>query len=109
MLLKKACDEDALDRLKDKVSMFEGQIAQAERETQNIEKTTLPKTAEIKVFAEKAALKLQNLSFESKKAIVRSVIKKVVGTRTHLEVFGYIPVNINVFTINRNRRAPKRW
>ena len=63
---------------------------------------TLPKIDEIKIFTQKAVKVLYDLKFEAKKAIVRSIIDKVVGTRDELQVYGYIPVNINVFTKDRH-------
>ena len=52
---------------------------------------------------------LKNLNFSAKKAIIRNIIDKVVGTREQLQVYGYIPVisNINVFTEYRNCRLAK--
>jgi len=69
---------------------------------------TLPKQDEIKTFTQEATRAFKDLKFETKQAIVRSVIEKVVGTKTELQVFGYIPININVFTLHRNRRIAER-
>jgi len=95
--------------IRDKMSSFNTQIAKAESERGQVE-TTMPKISEIEIFAEKASLALHDLKFEAKKAIVRSIIDRVVGTREKLQVYGYIPIesNINVFTEYRNRRSAER-
>ncbi len=56
------------------------------------------------------SVSLNDLKFEAKKVIVRSVIDKMVGTKEGLQVYGYIPItNINVFTNNRNSWFTKCW
>lgn len=103
--------KEYLAPVKEKMFSFENQIAKAELESQQGGIKTFPELNQIEAFTQKTSKALSgNLSFDSKKAIIRNVIDRVVGTRENLQVYGYIPVesNINVFTINRNRRFTKR-
>jgi len=90
--------------LKDKAFSFNNQIIKAELEGERAGEKTLPPLKDIKIFSEKASQKINNLNFNEKKAIVRSIIDKVVGVREELQVCGYIPItsNINVCTSDRN-------
>lgn len=103
--------KEYLAPVKEKISLFENQIANADLENQKIGEKTLPKLSEIETFTQKVSKALSNnLNFSSKKDIIRTVIDRVVGTRERLQVYGYIPIesNINVFTINRNCWFAKR-
>ena len=103
--------KEDLAPVKEKMFSFENQIAKAELESQQVGIKTFPELNQIEAFTQDASQVLSgNLSFISKKAIIRNVIDRVVGTREKLQVYGYIPVesNINVFTFNRNRRSAKR-
>ena len=103
--------KEYLAPVKEKMFSFENQIAKAELESQQVGIKTFPELNQIEAFTQDASQVLSgNLSFISKKAIIRNVIDRVVGTREKLQVYGYIPVesNINVFTINRNCRFAKR-
>jgi site-specific DNA recombinase len=100
--------KEYLTPVRDKMSLFENQITNADLENQKVGEKILPKLSEIEVFTQKVSKALSdNLNFSSKKDIIRAVIDKVVGTREKLQVYGYIPIesNINVFTINRNCRS----
>jgi site-specific DNA recombinase len=103
--------KEYLAPVKEKIFSFENQIAKADLESQQGGIKTFPELNQIEAFTQKTSKALSgNLSFDSKKAIIRNIIDRVVGTRENLQVYGYIPVesNINVFTINRNRRSAKR-
>ena len=95
--------------IREKISSFNTQIAKVEAESGYIE-TTIPKLSEIESFSQKASQEIYNLNFSEKKAIVRSIIDKVVGVREELQVYGYIPLelNINVCTSYRNCGFTKR-
>ena len=99
--------------IKEKIYSYESQINKAKLETVQTNGLVMPKLSEIEAFTQKTlrALNNNNLNFNAKKAIIRGIIEKVVGTREELQVYGYIPIesNINVFTINRNSRFAKRW
>ncbi|MEI6280950.1 MAG: recombinase family protein [bacterium] len=92
--------------IKESITLLNNQITKAES-GQKCE-ISFPKLNEIENLA-KASEGLNNLKFEEKKAIVRDIIDRVVGTRDQLQVYGYIPIesNINVFTFNRNCRSAK--
>jgi site-specific DNA recombinase len=97
--------KEYLAPVKDKIFSFENQIAKADLESHQGGIKTFPELNQIEAFTQKTSKALSgNLSFDSKKAIIRNIIDRVVGTRENLQVYGYIPVesNINVFTINRN-------
>jgi site-specific DNA recombinase len=103
--------KEYLAPVKEKIFSFENQIAKADLESQQGGIKTFPELNQIEAFTQKTSKALSgNLSFDSKKAIIRNIIDRVVGTRENLQVYVYIPVesNINVFTINRNRRSAKR-
>ncbi len=89
--------------IKESISLFNNQITKAESESGQTYEALSPKLNEIENLA-KASEGLRNLKFEAKKAIVRDIIDRVVGTRENLQVYGYIPIvsNINVFSFNRN-------
>ncbi len=95
--------------IKEKISLFNNQINKANLEIEQVSEKVLPAENQIELFAEKASQALKDLSFETKKSIVRSIIDKVVVTQSELQVYGYIPVKsyINVFTIHRNCRVTK--
>jgi len=90
--------------LKEKTSLLYNQISKAELECERLNEKALPQLSEIKIFTKHVYQTLQNLKFEAKQAIVRNIIDRVVGTKTELQVYGFIPIttNINVFTINRH-------
>jgi len=96
--------------VKEKILSFNNQIAKAQLESQQVDQKTFPEFSQIEVFAQKASEALKNLNFKAKKAIIRSIVDKVVGTKDELQIYGYIPIesNINVFSFNRNRRSAKR-
>lgn len=95
--------------IKEKISCLNNQIAKVNLENKQAENKVIPKLNEIKVFTQEASRVLNNLNFNTKKAIIKCIVDKVVGTRDELQVYGYIPIesNINVFTINRNCWSPK--
>ena len=78
--------------VRENISLLESQIAKikTEREQAN---TFLPTFQEIKEFAKEAGEAIQNLNFEEKRAIIRDVIEKVVGTQQELQIKGQIAIN----------------
>ncbi len=69
--------------------------------------------ASTEAFAKQSADFLNNLNFDTKKAIVLNVIDKIVAAQDKLQVWGYIPVtienNVAFITKYRNCRFAKRW
>lgn len=99
--------KDYTGPIKEKIESFNKQIDLAKSQNEQVNAEALPRLDEIEVFAKKVSQVIKDLKSEAKKAIVRSIIDKVVGKRDQLQVYGYIPVDINVFTNHRNCRASK--
>jgi hypothetical protein len=81
-------------------------------EKQQVNQYVLPDSEEIELFTQKAKEKLKNLNFEAKKAIVGTLVEKVVGNTEELVVSGYIPLeylenHVSFITSYRNRGAAK--
>ncbi|MGC9603611.1 MAG: recombinase zinc beta ribbon domain-containing protein, partial [Minisyncoccia bacterium] len=98
--------------IRDELSSLGNQISKAQSERGRLDGATLPQLNEIGIFAKKAVKGLQNLNFGARQAIVRNVIEKVVGTQKELQVYGFIPVEINnngsFCSIHRYRGTSKR-
>ena len=71
-----------------------------------------PTENEIKIFSEAVSETLQNLSFESKQAMIRNTVSKIVGTQLQLQASGNIPLsfesNVVYKTISGNCWSAKR-
>jgi site-specific DNA recombinase len=88
--------------LREKISQLETQIANAANEASQTRLET-PSKQEMAVFAEKAKETLQGLKFETKRAIILNTVERVISTQSQLQVIGYIPLNVQLFTHHRNR------
>ncbi len=92
--------------IRERVTVIESQIVEAEAARGGINDATLPKPHEVEVFAEKAAKALQNLNFEAKRGIIMRIIEKAIGVQSELKVYGYIPIEntnyVNFKTIRRH-------
>jgi len=90
--------------IRERASELCEQLIRARSETSQLNAAQRPKSDQIKEFAAAARLALTDLNFEAKQGIVKALVEKIVGTRSNLQVYGYIPVNkdINVFTISRH-------
>ena len=95
--------------LQEKISQLKTQAANASSETNKLQLET-PDEQELKTFAAKAKKTLQDLKFEPKRAIILNTVEKIIGTKNHLQVIGYIPLNQNVreHSLHRNRWAAER-
>ena len=82
--------------VREKIASLESQIAKLTVEREDLKVTVLPQPQEIEAFAETATRALQDLNFNAKRAIVTSVIERVIGTQQQLQVYGYIPVTNHV-------------
>jgi site-specific DNA recombinase len=82
--------------LREKLTSLKNQIASAQQETNANHVTELPGADEIKEFSDAARKMLQNLSFQSRRAILLSTVEKIVGTPQQLQIYGYIPVKDHV-------------
>lgn len=94
--------------LKDQISSLKAQAAKARQDENKTGISIMPSENEIRDFAKEAAETLSNLNFETKRAIMMSILDKVVGTQQQLEVYGYLPIvphHVAFETIHRHRRA----
>jgi site-specific DNA recombinase len=94
--------------IRERMVALESQIAQKRQENAIESPFALPTAEDMKAFAEESKKALGNLNFEAKRGIVVNVIEKVVGTKERLQVYGYLPVNINECTIHRHCRVAQR-
>jgi site-specific DNA recombinase len=96
--------------IREEINFLEIQLLKMEESLKSIiNKAVLPKPDEVEIFVQKAQEVLMGLNFDAKKAIVRNVIDKVVGTPQKLQVYGLIPLNyVTLCSLSRHRRAPKR-
>ena len=95
--------------VRERITELEVQITAAQGEAEDKPVHEMPSREEIEAFTEKAKTALQNLTFQAKRAIVLNTIEKVIGTKDHLQVFGYIPItqNVEFKTDHRYRQDPK--
>ncbi len=117
--------KEYLDPLRERISLLEKQISEAQQEKMETEILALPNQEEMETFAQKARELLKDLSFEAKQEIVRSVIGKLVSNQKQMDVQGVLNLDeINVLfsnvesnsqinhvkfkTIYRNCRTTKR-
>lgn len=96
--------------LKEQITQLKGQIAKAEITNADPVPSSVLSKEEVRKFARYSAQKLSDLNFESKRAIVMSVVDKIVGSQESLHVYGHIPLknHVKYETNDRYRWAPKR-
>jgi site-specific DNA recombinase len=89
----------------EKIKSLENESTQVKNDQQEMQ-STCPSQYELEEYTKTATKKLKDLSFEAKRAIVMSVVKKVVATQEKLQIHGFIPINTNVTfcPINRHGR-----
>ena len=96
--------------IREKINQIEIQIGVAVQKANEQKVGQPPTKSDIEAFAQNVKKTITNLNFSQKRAIVLSTVEKVVSTKDHLVVSGYIPVqNYGYKTINRYCRASKRW
>ena len=93
--------------IREKISQFQTQISKATSES-NQTHLEAPNKQEMEAFTEKAKQTLQNLNFALKRAIILNTVEKVIASKEHLQVNGYLPLNVSLCYEDRNRRAAKR-
>lgn len=79
-----------------RLEAIENQIQRSREQQKDLGAAALPQTEDILSFTKRAASNLPNLDFTAKKAIVRNVIERIVGTSAKLSVHGFIPLDSNV-------------
>jgi site-specific DNA recombinase len=92
------------ESLKEKIALLDTQITKALDDRSKRNEAPLPEISDVKQFSEATSHVLTKLKFEEKQIVVRNTITKIVGTRSELSIYGFIPVtsNINVFSLHRN-------
>ena len=102
--------EEYMEPVREKTAELKAQIATARRQSGGKQVREMPGKEEIEAFAEKAKAALENLTFQAKRAIVLNTIEKIIGTKHHLQVFGYIPItqNVELHTNDRYRQGATR-
>ena len=81
--------------IKKRTLEIENLIQVAEQNANSIETIRTPNREEINKFAVMASKLVQNLNFEQKRAIMTSVIEKLVGTQKQLQMSGYVPLTLD--------------
>ena len=96
--------------IREKIATLESQMLKAKEIENEVYASARPSNREIEIFCKEATKTLYNLNFEPKKAIVMSVIDKVIATKEKLQVYGYIPItnHVGYKTEHRHRRPPER-
>src|SRR5262249_31671154 len=91
--------------LKERITLLEGEIAKSQMVIDSPKDFPLPEANEIDAFAEKATVALQNLKFEAKRAIVVSIVDRIVGTQKKLQIYGHLPIKSHVEVCSSNRHG----
>lgn len=94
--------KDYTDPLRKRIDALKMQVATATSEANQTQLET-PSKSEVEAFAEKAKRTLQNLKFETKRAIILNTVEKVIASKEHLRVIGYLPLNVSLCYESRNR------
>lgn len=81
--------------IKKQISDIGGRIMALEERERSQGASTMPTKEQIKAFAQKAAEKLRNLNFEEKRAIIISIVGKVIGSQEQLSVAGHVALNLD--------------
>ncbi len=82
--------KEYLAPVREKVSNLENQIIQANLEMKPENEIPFPNKGEIESFVSDTVRFLENLNFESKRAIVRRIVEKATATQKELQVYGGI-------------------
>lgn len=92
--------------VKEKLFSIEKQITEIKKNNQSPVHNQLPTNEQIEEFAKRSRAVLKILEFKKKREIVLNTIEKVIGTPSHLQVYGRISLkNYEYKTINRNSRS----
>jgi len=94
--------------LREKIDNLNTQIANATSVAQT--QLEIPNQREMEAFAEKARKTFKNLSFTLRRAIILNIVEKVIASKEHLQVIGYLPLPLNVSLCYEDRhcRASQR-
>ena len=87
--------EEYVEPIRKKIKEYEDQILAANLEEKPKSAILLPSTEQVKILAKKAVKGLENLSFITKRLIIREALTKVTASRESLQAYGL--VNLNIF------------
>jgi len=93
--------KDYIDPLRERTDGLKLQIATATSEA-NQTRLETPNKSEVEAFAAKAKKTLHNLKFETKRAIILNTVEKIIASKEHLRVIGYLPLNVSLCYEGRN-------
>ena len=102
--------QDYVAPVKAKIASLESEISKANVLNEQIKNILLPSPYEIEMYAAKATRALEDLNFQTKRAIVMDTVDRVVASQGELQVSGYIPVTnyVEFKTNDRHRGTPER-
>lgn len=105
-LLSLAQLTEYIDPLRERTANLRVQVSNSQEARGRTDLTRFPSRDEVKAFAKESAAVLPDLSFGQRRAIVRNVVDKVIGSQNQLRVYGYIPVdntnNVSFCTSDRH-------
>lgn len=94
--------------IREKILSLEKEIVNIKSEQGKVNNNNIANKEDIKKFAKETPFMLESFSFNKKREIVLSSIDKIVGTQSHLSVYGKIPVtNYEFKTNHRHSRFTK--
>lgn len=97
--------KEYLEPVREKIAALKSQVEKAGNAKSEVSQILMPDKTTIEAFVIEAIKQLSNLNFVSKKAIIKEVVEKVIGTREKLQVYGYIPVsNLNHVSLCSDNR-----
>ncbi len=103
--------KDHLAPLKERISLLEKNLAQADEEQKSKLEITLPTQEEMAIFAKEAIGIVNTLSFTPKKAIIAQYVDKIYSTQENISFHGSLNLNelyVKFFTESRHCWVAKR-
>ncbi|MCL6096065.1 MAG: recombinase family protein [Patescibacteria group bacterium] len=83
--------QDFLAQIKTKREGIQGQIKALNEQSLNVP-SQIPTSDQINILVEQAKKYLPNLGFETKQAIVRKLVDKIVAKQNEMTIYGYLPI-----------------
>lgn len=83
--------EQLVKELRAKKLSIEKQLQEFKLEQQQV-RFSMPQLSDLENFCKKALEILKSLDFEHKRAIIRELVDKIVGTQQEIVVYGYLPI-----------------
>lgn len=105
--------EEAMTDLRTRRGILERQVGVTKSQKKTTDEFLVPSDKQIEQFSQKAKLVLNDLSFDSKQAIIRKVVDTIIATQKQVRVRGYLPIqqkgNVEYGSESRNSWASERW